>query len=167
MGRLARAFWQLNPSNPRVRTLQSGSISIWPTGEIPIHLPRGEAPLGERVMIKALVAAAAVLLASTPLMARGHGGGHHGGGLSYSHSYSHRSYSYRPHYRSYVYHPRYRSTYYHPHHYYTNLSGDQVHTPVFASSRAQGASAHCADGTWSFSQHARGTCSHHGGVASW
>ncbi|MFI4919394.1 MAG: DUF3761 domain-containing protein, partial [Legionellales bacterium] len=23
------------------------------------------------------------------------------------------------------------------------------------------------DGTWSFSQQHRGTCSHHGGVASW
>jgi hypothetical protein len=25
----------------------------------------------------------------------------------------------------------------------------------------------CADGTYSFSQHRRGTCSHHGGVARW
>jgi hypothetical protein len=30
-----------------------------------------------------------------------------------------------------------------------------------------GASAKCRDGTYSFSQHRRGTCSHHGGVGSW
>ncbi|HZQ29492.1 MAG TPA: DUF3761 domain-containing protein [Patescibacteria group bacterium] len=30
-----------------------------------------------------------------------------------------------------------------------------------------GASAICRDGTYSFSQHRRGTCSHHGGVAQW
>src|SRR5215471_7136504 len=30
-----------------------------------------------------------------------------------------------------------------------------------------GASAKCSDGTYSFSQHHSGTCSHHGGVAQW
>jgi hypothetical protein len=30
-----------------------------------------------------------------------------------------------------------------------------------------GATARCNDGTYSFSQHRSGTCSHHGGVASW
>ena len=30
-----------------------------------------------------------------------------------------------------------------------------------------GATAHCRDGTFSFSQHHQGTCSHHGGVAQW
>ncbi|HYT45260.1 MAG TPA: DUF3761 domain-containing protein, partial [Methylomirabilota bacterium] len=27
--------------------------------------------------------------------------------------------------------------------------------------------AKCSDGTYSFSQHRSGTCSHHGGVAQW
>ena len=31
----------------------------------------------------------------------------------------------------------------------------------------QGATALCRDGTYSFSQHRRGTCSHHGGVSKW
>jgi hypothetical protein len=30
-----------------------------------------------------------------------------------------------------------------------------------------GATAHCRDGTYSFSKHRSGTCSHHGGVAMW
>jgi Protein of unknown function (DUF3761) len=30
-----------------------------------------------------------------------------------------------------------------------------------------GATARCRDGTYSFSQHHQGTCSHHGGVAAW
>jgi hypothetical protein len=30
-----------------------------------------------------------------------------------------------------------------------------------------GATAKCADGTYSFSQHRSGTCSHHGGVVQW
>lgn len=32
---------------------------------------------------------------------------------------------------------------------------------------ANGATAKCADGTYSFSAHHSGTCSHHGGVAVW
>ena len=49
-------------------------------------------------------------------------------------------------------------------HYYTNVSGHRVHRPVYSGTRPAGATAHCADGSWSFSEHARGTCSHHGGV---
>ena len=51
--------------------------------------------------------------------------------------------------------------------YYINVSGHHVHRPVASSRRPPGASAHCGDGTWSFSEHHRGTCSHHGGVAEW
>jgi hypothetical protein len=39
--------------------------------------------------------------------------------------------------------------------------------PVKAVSAPIGASARCRDGTYSFSQHRRGTCSWHGGVALW
>lgn len=53
--------------------------------------------------------------------------------------------------------------------YYTNSTGHLVHRPVFTHHHhvPKGASAHCGDGSYSFSQHHRGTCSHHGGVASW
>ncbi|MDR3510189.1 MAG: DUF3761 domain-containing protein [Caulobacteraceae bacterium] len=51
--------------------------------------------------------------------------------------------------------------------YYTNVSGHAVHRPVHASHAPAGATARCRDGTWSFSEHHRGTCSHHGGVAVW
>lgn len=51
--------------------------------------------------------------------------------------------------------------------YYTNVSGHRVHRPVQASSAPAGASAKCGDGTYSFSEHRRGTCSHHGGVSMW
>jgi len=37
----------------------------------------------------------------------------------------------------------------------------------YAAAKAAGASAVCADGTWSFSQHRSGTCSSHGGVHWW
>lgn len=47
---------------------------------------------------------------------------------------------------------------------YTNVNGNSVHSPMRSGHRPSGATAHCGDGTWSFSQHARGTCSHHGGV---
>lgn len=50
---------------------------------------------------------------------------------------------------------------------YTNVSGNQVSCPVFAPSAPAGATAQCNDGSYSFSQHARGTCSSHGGVAVW
>ena len=35
------------------------------------------------------------------------------------------------------------------------------------SSAPNGATAKCKDGTYSFSKHHQGTCSHHGGVAEW
>lgn len=52
---------------------------------------------------------------------------------------------------------------------YVNKKGKTVHSPAHSKSGAipSGASAHCGDGTYSFSQSHRGTCSHHGGVAQW
>jgi len=47
---------------------------------------------------------------------------------------------------------------------YTNAYGNQVCRP---SSQANGATAVCHDGTYSYSQSRSGTCSHHGGVAQW
>ena len=41
-------------------------------------------------------------------------------------------------------------------------------SPLAAGASAPpGASAKCRDGSYSFSQHHSGTCSHHGGVAVW
>lgn len=74
-----------------------------------------------------------------------------------------RSHSYGSHSHSPSYHSRSHS-YGGGSAYYTNVSGHRVHRPMFASHRPAGATAHCADGSWSFSEHARGTCSHHGGV---
>ncbi|MCL5432539.1 MAG: DUF3761 domain-containing protein [Patescibacteria group bacterium] len=53
--------------------------------------------------------------------------------------------------------------------YYINVDGNKVHSPAFSTdnSAPAGATAICGDGTYSFSQHRRGTCSHHGGVAQW
>ena len=53
--------------------------------------------------------------------------------------------------------------------YYTNVSGNTVHSPAYSENGSvpSGASARCGDGTYSFSQHRSGTCSHHGGVSSW
>lgn len=53
--------------------------------------------------------------------------------------------------------------------YYTNSAGQQVHRPAHTIGNAvpAGASAQCRDGTYSFSTHRGGTCSHHGGVARW
>lgn len=51
--------------------------------------------------------------------------------------------------------------------YYGNRSGHRVHTPVQALATPAGATARCGDGSYSFSEHRRGTCSHHGGVGSW
>ncbi|MFL9987120.1 DUF3761 domain-containing protein [Paraburkholderia sediminicola] len=55
------------------------------------------------------------------------------------------------------------------HGHYMNKSGQEVHSPAKTKSgRAPtGASAKCADGTYSFSKHHSGTCSRHGGVAEW
>jgi len=54
-----------------------------------------------------------------------------------------------------------------PVHYYTNVNDNTVQSPTKYDKQPQGATAQCADGTYSFSQHRRGTCSHHGGVAKW
>jgi len=51
--------------------------------------------------------------------------------------------------------------------YYTNVSGNEVHSPAYAPAIPANATAQCGDGTYSFSQHRSGTCSHHGGVATW
>jgi hypothetical protein len=53
--------------------------------------------------------------------------------------------------------------------YYRNSNGVCVHRPLKTQGSAvpQGATAQCRDGSYSFSQHRRGTCSHHGGVARW
>lgn len=51
--------------------------------------------------------------------------------------------------------------------YYTNVDGESVRRPVRSKTAPAGATAQCIDGTYSFSRHARGACSHHGGVARW
>ncbi|MCK9160027.1 MAG: DUF3761 domain-containing protein [Bacteroidaceae bacterium] len=51
--------------------------------------------------------------------------------------------------------------------YYTNSRGERVQSPTHYNSAPAGATALCNDGTYSFSQSRRGTCSHHGGVARW
>jgi hypothetical protein len=50
---------------------------------------------------------------------------------------------------------------------YVNTAGNTVCSPEVASSAPSGATAKCGDGTYSFSQSRRGTCSSHGGVATW
>ena len=52
---------------------------------------------------------------------------------------------------------------------YVNKAGNTVHRPAHTVSgnAPTGASAQCRDGSYSFSQSHRGTCSHHGGVARW
>ena len=54
-------------------------------------------------------------------------------------------------------------------HYVSRSDGQTVHRPAKTrdGSKPSGATAHCLDGTWSFSHTHRGTCSRHGGVASW
>ena len=51
--------------------------------------------------------------------------------------------------------------------YYRAASGHIVHRPVTSIGKPAGASARCRDGSWSFSESHRGTCSHHGGVSAW
>lgn len=53
--------------------------------------------------------------------------------------------------------------------YYVNSIGDTVHSPAWTNDNSvpDGATARCGDGSYSFSQHRSGTCSHHGGVAEW
>ncbi|MHA3117248.1 DUF3761 domain-containing protein [Acinetobacter sp. ANC 4635] len=55
------------------------------------------------------------------------------------------------------------------HHHYRNVNGRTVHSPAHTKNgkRPHGASAKCRDGSYSFSKHHRGTCSHHHGVAAW
>jgi len=55
------------------------------------------------------------------------------------------------------------------HRHYLNKQGQEVHSPAHSKkgSVPAGASARCGDGTYSFSQNRRGTCSHHGGVSGW
>ena len=50
---------------------------------------------------------------------------------------------------------------------YVNVDGRCVHRPVQADRPPAGATAKCRDGSYSFSLHHSGTCSHHGGVAAW
>jgi hypothetical protein len=50
---------------------------------------------------------------------------------------------------------------------YVNGQGQTVKRPENCSAAPQGATAQCADGTYSFSQSRKGTCSHHGGIAKW
>lgn len=54
-------------------------------------------------------------------------------------------------------------------HYVSRTDGQSVHQPAKTrdGSKPNGASARCRDGSWSFSHTHRGTCSRHGGVASW
>jgi hypothetical protein len=53
--------------------------------------------------------------------------------------------------------------------YYINSSGNTVQSPTKTQDNSvpAGATARCRDGSYSFSQHRSGTCSHHGGVANW
>lgn len=52
---------------------------------------------------------------------------------------------------------------------YINGTGNTVQSPAYSTNGSvpPGATAECADGTYSFSQSARGTCSSHGGVYQW
>ena len=52
---------------------------------------------------------------------------------------------------------------------YINSNGQWVPSPTRTPDNRPpaGATARCRDGTFSFSQHRSGTCSHHGGVAEW
>jgi resuscitation-promoting factor RpfB len=50
---------------------------------------------------------------------------------------------------------------------YVNSKGKTINRPENCSSAPERATAQCRDGTYSFSQSRRGTCSHHGGVAKW
>lgn len=50
---------------------------------------------------------------------------------------------------------------------YINSKGNYIPSPRKSNGKPSGATAKCRDGTWSFSQSTRGTCSGHGGVSSW
>ncbi|WP_410600647.1 DUF3761 domain-containing protein [Amycolatopsis sp. lyj-90] len=51
--------------------------------------------------------------------------------------------------------------------YYRNTDGVCVHRPATGPGAADGATALCKDGSYSYSQNRRGTCSGHGGVRTW
>ncbi|MFD5092318.1 DUF3761 domain-containing protein [Amycolatopsis thailandensis] len=51
--------------------------------------------------------------------------------------------------------------------YYRNTDGVCVHRPATGPGAANGATALCKDGSYSYSQNRRGTCSGHGGVRTW
>ncbi|OLZ53844.1 hypothetical protein BS329_13240 [Amycolatopsis coloradensis] len=51
--------------------------------------------------------------------------------------------------------------------YYRNTDGVCVHRPATGAGAADGATALCKDGSYSYSQNRRGTCSGHGGVRTW
>ena len=51
--------------------------------------------------------------------------------------------------------------------YYRNVDGEWIPRPQYSNTQPSGATAICHDGTYSFSTHRRGTCSHHGGVKVW
>jgi len=55
------------------------------------------------------------------------------------------------------------------HGHYVNRQGHDVHSPAHSKdgSVPTGATAKCRDGSYSFSESHRGTCSRHGGVADW
>ena len=50
---------------------------------------------------------------------------------------------------------------------YTNSYGNTVQSPTRYNKAPAAATALCRDGSYSFNQSRRGTCSHHGGVAKW
>jgi len=50
---------------------------------------------------------------------------------------------------------------------YGDASGDAAGSSPAVIPGPAGATAQCADGTSSYSQHRSGSCSHHGGVARW
>ncbi|MEU4345247.1 DUF3761 domain-containing protein [Nocardia sp. NPDC023852] len=50
---------------------------------------------------------------------------------------------------------------------YANVDNDCVSRPEQAPVAPDGATDQCKDGTYSFSRHRAGTCSHHGGVTRW
>lgn len=87
------------------------------------------------------LALAAVALGSPAAQARGHGG--------HSHSVRESSLTTHRHYR--------------------NVGGHIVHSPSRTLNGRAPAhwTAKCGDGSYSFSEHHRGACSHHAGVATW
>lgn len=50
---------------------------------------------------------------------------------------------------------------------YQHFRARCVHRPLTTARALTGATARCRDGTYSFSQNRRGTCSGHGGVSGW